>query len=590
MSIIKKIITIFVAIIVVIFLFLSGVYYWFEISYSQKIYPGVRIGDTVLSGKSLTQARNILNQQIDKLSQDGITFQFSEKEIKILPVINKSPTGDIVDILIDFDIEKTISQAISTGRSDNLIQDMIDRSSLFLFTKSVDLVFQIEEEKIMSKIKTEFFPLEGIDAKYYVKDGKLLIQEDRVGKQIDYEQGLQELNYKLKQLDFSNIILADRGIKNPEITKADCVSMIEKAQEIVNLAPITLRYGGQAWPLTKEVLADWIVLSKDKTNPVKPILTIYLDKDKIYNYLKKEIEPKIDEPAKAAKFTLQAGKLKEIKTSTAGLELNILLAIEALADLPNNHLKILNLSASRVLNEDIQINTDLGIKEKIGTATTKIIDSTEKRIYNIKQGSSIINGILIAPNEEFSLLKLLSPFDETNGYIKEMVIQDGVFKADYGGGLCQLSTTVFRAIIDAGLPVTERTNHSYWLHYYSPPGTDATIFEPKPDLKFINDTGQYILLNAQVNADLDLTIDLWGAKDGRIITKTEPVVYNIIYPGNNFIYTKALAPGVKNCTVYSYNGADVYFDYKVIYKDGTIKENRFSSHYIPHKGLCYVGY
>lgn len=148
--------------------------------------------------------------------------------------------------------------------------------------------------------------MEGTDAKYYIKDGKLLIQEDRVGKQIDYAQGLQELNYKLKQLNFSNIILADRGTKTPEITKADCVLMIEKAQEIVNLAPITLRYGGQAWPLTKEILVDWIVLSKNKTNPVNPTLTIYLDKDKIYNYLKKEIEPKIDEPAKAAKFILQS--------------------------------------------------------------------------------------------------------------------------------------------------------------------------------------------------------------------------------------------------------------------------------------------
>jgi len=136
MSIIKKIIIIFIAIVMVIFLFLSGVYYWFDASYSQKIYPGVLIGDTVLSGKSLTQARNILNQKIDQLSQDGITFQCSEKEIKILPVINKSPTGDIVDILIDFDIEKTISQAMPTGRSDNLIQDMIDRSYMFLFTAS----------------------------------------------------------------------------------------------------------------------------------------------------------------------------------------------------------------------------------------------------------------------------------------------------------------------------------------------------------------------------------------------------------------------------------------------------------------------
>jgi hypothetical protein len=383
--------------------------------------------------------------------------------------------GDIVDILIDFDTDKTIEKAMAVGKSRNFISDMGTRFLLFIAGEPVNMVFDADKDKITKELKKSFASIEPANAGYYIAGNQLKISSEHAGEKLDYEIGLKKMDNDLKQLNFSKIILKSKGLGVPEFTSSDCEQMKGSAQEIVDLAPVALKYENNAWLLTSDVLVGWIVISKNDSDKNKPVLFLQLDKDKIADYLEKEIEPKIDEPPMPPKFVLKDGKLQEATEPKTGLELNIFLAVENLADLPNNRLKQLNLSVSKLLVENQKINSDFGIKEKIGTSTSLIIDSTQKRIYNIQQGSSIINGLIISPNEEFSLLKYLSPFDASNGFIKELVIRDGVFSPEYGGGLCQLSTTVFRAAMDAGLPITERQNHSYWLHYYSPPGTDATI-------------------------------------------------------------------------------------------------------------------
>lgn len=576
---------IFIAIILVIFLFVASVYFWLEQTYSGRMFPGTHIGKINLSGLTVDEAKNILNQQIDKLSDAGINFSYKDNKTIIYPVVSKSANGDIVDIYIIFDTDKTIEDVYNTGRSGDLLKQTYERLLLLSEQKSSNLVFETNDEKIKSTLKQAFSNIESADAKYQMQNGQLAIVKERAGEKLDYEYGLKQLKQELSRIDSKEIILKDGGRSLPEIKEADCLQMVSNAQAIIDLAPIALKYSGRTWDLNQETLADWIVVSKNKSG-----LSLSLDKSKINSYLEQEIEPKIDAPATPPKFSVKAGKIQKIEQPKTGLALNIYLAVETLANLPNNHLKQLNLSVSKLLDANQKTNSDFGIKEKIGSASTQIIDSTQKRIFNIKQGASIINGIVIAPNEEFSLLKYLSPFDETNGYIKESVIQGGKMVADFGGGLCQLSTTAFRAIMDAGLPITERTNHSYWLHYYSPPGTDATIFDPSPDLKFVNDTQNYVLINAHVDSDLNLIVDFWGTKDGRVASRTEPVVFNIVYAGTHMIYTRTFAYGVKSCPTTAYNGADAYFDYKVIYADGTVKQTRFNSHYTPHAAICYVGY
>jgi len=138
-------------------------------------------------------------------------------------------------------------------------------------------------------------------------------------------------------------------------------------------------------------------------------------------------------------------------------------------------------------------------------------------------------------------------------------------------------------------------HHSYRVSYYEPAGTDATIYNPRPDFRFINDTAHHILIQVRIEGN-NLYFDMWGTNDGRIIEKTDPVIYNITSPGpTKIIETLDLEPGKKKCTERAHNGADAYFDYKVSYPAGIAstspitKEVRFSSHYIPWQEVCLLG-
>jgi len=108
----------------------------------------------------------------------------------------------------------------------------------------------------------------------------------------------------------------------------------------------------------------------------------------------------------------------------------------------------------------------------------------------------------------------LGAITEATGFVPELVIKENVTKPEYGGGLCQISTTIFRAAINAGLDVTERHNHAYPVKYYGVPGFDATIYLPRPDLRFVNNTGKWLMLQSSISGS-KLTFQVFGVSDGR---------------------------------------------------------------------------
>ncbi len=178
-----------------------------------------------------------------------------------------------------------------------------------------------------------------------------------------------------------------------------------------------------------------------------------------------------------------------------------------------------------VTNEEAN---NLGITEKIGEGTSHFAGSIANRIYNLTLAATRLNGILIKPGEVFSFNKALGDVSVFTGYKQAYVIQNGRTVLGDGGGVCQVSTTLFRAILNAGLPVVERNQHAYRVSYYeqdSGPGIDAAIYTPTLDLKFKNDTGNYILIQAYVNPDeYKLTFELYGTKDGREVFIGKPVI------------------------------------------------------------------
>jgi vancomycin resistance protein YoaR len=305
--------------------------------------------------------------------------------------------------------------------------------------------------------------------------------------------------------------------------------------------------------------------------------------------LREQIASQIDKKPIEAKFEINNGKVSEFQNGQAGLALD---AAASLAKIENE--MIFNSQIELVVKVQPTLtkaenNNNFGIKEIIGVGASNFAGSPVNRRHNIKVGADAVNGTLIKPDEEFSLLKALGEITSSTGYLPELVIKENKTIPEYGGGLCQIGTTMFRAVIDSGLPVTQRRNHSYRVQYYEPAGTDATIYGPWPDFRFINDTANHILIQSKISGD-NLSFEFWSTKDGRLVEKTQPTIYNIVKPEpSKIIETLALKPGEKKCTEHAHNGADAYFDYQVTYANGEIKEKRFSSHYVPWQEVCLIG-
>lgn len=196
--------------------------------------------------------------------------------------------------------------------------------------------------------------------------------------------------------------------------------------------------------------------------------------------------------------------------------------LQSLADLRQT--RTVKLPTVVIRSQAASQNVDsLGIKTLIGEGTTDFSGSPKNRIFNIHRAVEQFHGVLIKPGEEFSFVKYLGEVDGEHGYLPELVIRNNKTQPEFGGGICQVSTTLFRAAIYGGLKITERRNHSYPVRYYRPIGFDATIYVPKPDFKFMNNTPTNILVQAFFTGN-KLTFRLYGTDDGRKTTVIGPKV------------------------------------------------------------------
>jgi vancomycin resistance protein YoaR len=238
---------------------------------------------------------------------------------------------------------------------------------------------------------------------------------------------------------------------------------------------------------------------------------------------------------------------------------------------------------------------NMGIKELIGTGNSYFYHSIPGRIHNVALATSRISGALIAPGETFSFDKTLGDVSAFTGYQQAYVIQNGKTVLGDGGGVCQVSTTFFRALLSAGLPIVERHAHAYRVGYYEengyPPGIDATVFVPSVDLKFLNDTGHYILVQSKIDLDnLYLEFDLYGTSDGRTVSMTTPVVTNQVAPPPDLYQDDPTLPaGQIKQTDFAAWGADVSFTRTVTRNGKVIISDKYISNYQPWQAIYLRG-
>lgn len=226
-------------------------------------------------------------------------------------------------------------------------------------------------------------------------------------------------------------------------------------------------------------------------------------------------------------------------------------------------------------------------EQLLGSAEVSFAGSSAGREKNIELGISHIDGKVINPGDEFSFTKVLGPVTKEEGYSDEKVFLNGEVTKGIGGGLCQVSTTLFQSVIKAGLRVTERHNHSYTVSRYDV-GLDATYSDPGPDFRFKNDTKNPLIIKGRTE-NKKVVFEIYGTSDGRVSSTTDPEITEVVdFPPARYVATTTRSKSEPECV----NTPQIGYTSKVMYSVfrpdlGTTTTQIFKSVYKPLQRVCY---
>jgi vancomycin resistance protein YoaR len=252
-------------------------------------------------------------------------------------------------------------------------------------------------------------------------------------------------------------------------------------------------------------------------------------------------------------------------------------------------LPVLETAPSVTVNDE-QLK-EQGIKEVVTVGESVFSGSPKNRRHNIAVGVDTFNGHLIPQGEVFSFVETLGPVNASTGYLKELVIQGDQTIPDYGGGLCQVSSTAYRGPWEYGMPIVQRKNHSYAVTYYSPQGTDATIYPPSVDMKFRNDTPGALLIQSYTDEQDRAYFIYYGTKDDRKSEVFGPFISNRVgAPREEKIeYTTDLAPGERKKVGDRHDGMQVMWYRSVQLAGSGASMESYFSHYQTRQLYYLVG-
>lgn len=315
----------------------------------------------------------------------------------------------------------------------------------------------------------------------------------------------------------------------------------------------------------------------------------------------KQIALAVNTPVKEALFEFKEGKVAIFQPSQEGFGVN---EKELKSIIISYFTKFENLDLietslpTETLQPKVETNAsnDLGIETLLGEGESFFFDSIPNRVHNIALASGLMHGIVIPPGETFSFAEKIGDISAKTGYQQAYVIKEGKTVLDDGGGVCQVSTTLFRAALNTGLPIVERQAHAYRVGFYEqgayPPGLDATVYPPSPDLKFKNDTPAYILIQTEIDqAKKRLVFKFYGTNDGRKTEMTKPVILSQTPPPDPiYVDDPTLPVGTEKKFDSAHWGAKVSFTRKVLFSNGELKEEKtFNSNYTPWPAVYFRG-
>lgn len=472
----------------------------------QKIILGVSVAGQDFSGLTLKEANAKLNDLASEIKRREMTMKYDEHTWRVL----------LDDLGVDFDIQTALGDISKTGHSRNILADSFAQIKSVLRQKSVSLSPKYDEKKFDDFIQKNLIPLQNppknatLIYEQNLNDFSFVPAQD--GWVFDPDDFKRQIGKNLSAANNAEITLKQTPVK-ASLTQDLNGLAASQAKKILELAPYSLKYNGSSWPIEKETLIEWLEFIPAIDNANQTMAPAFSE-TKIQEFML-QLRPAINREPINAKLTIQDSKVTEFSLSQNGAELQIEKSAkrinqEILGGKKEIALIIKELPA---LISTTTIDT-LGLTELLGAGDSNFAGSPKNRVHNIGIGAVKISGTLVRPGEEFSFNKTIGEISAAQGYKPELVIKNRRTVPEYGGGVCQVSTTLFRAAVNSGLKITKRYPHAFPVKYYNPQGFDATIYPPNPDLRFFNDTPSNILIQSKIEGT-KITFEIYGTKDNR---------------------------------------------------------------------------
>ncbi len=581
----------FVSGLLLLALVLLGIIAFVQVQFQERIIPGVTAGGLSLSNLTTEEAYAALQDYFEYDESAVFTFRDGTEFWQLT-------AGELG---VEFDAQATVAEAFSHGHSDNVLGNVVDQALIWLNGLAVSPVIRYDQNIAWAELQNiaQIINRSPQNALLEIDGFDIQSQPGLSGRTLNVNRALAELNdaiLSFQQGGEINLVVnetppiawdselaaykARMALSSPITLLADDLSLgpwvasIEQIQALLRTEVITHEDGSMSYDVTVDVEAYRPYLEQLASG----LLTIPQDA--------------------RFHFNEATGQLEVIRSGIAGRRLNVDATLQRLenAIFSENHTVQMVFDYVEPRYSNTASAFELGITEMVSEGRSYYAGSSESRRINIAQSIGRLDGIIVAPGEIFSFNQYIGDITPEEGFVEGFVIFGGRTIAGVGGGVCQVSTTIFRAAFYGGYPIVERYAHGYRVGYYEygdPEGVgmDAAIYTPDLDFQFINDTDYHLLIQAVVNPqDNEVIFRFYSTNPGRQVVRQGPEIRNV-QPALPTIYeaNANLQLGQENYADYAAEGA--YVEVTRVIQDlegNVIHREIFASQYQPWAAIIEV--
>lgn len=496
-----------------VLLLLAIALFAFRALYSDRIYPTVVVGDVNVGGLTPVEASQRLTERAHQLETSTISFSYGDQVW----------TPTLSEVGASMDLQSSLADAQAMGRTGDAVQRLAFTGDLLQQNQIVPLETSIDRQVLnawFDKVDQDIDQF-AVNAAVIVNGSEITVSPDADGTMVDREAATAQIMAALTNLEPINAELPTM-VDVPEIRAADLNAVTDEVKVAVS-TPIRVIFENQSWTVKGESLAQYASAETVMENG-RPVAKLSLDIEALAADLRAEYGPQVNRQPVDARVGWDGG-LVALEDSTTGIELRATAFAEALEEsFLNGHQRVEVPVVEVRPTIDSENLASLGITELLGRGDSNFYNGTWARNENIRVATGLLNGALVPPGGTFSFNEAIGEITYDKGYQEASVVVAEQVGRDIGGGVCQVSTTVFRAALLAGMPIVEWHPHTFRLPGYEganwPAGFDASILQygedPSSwgDFKFENYSNSWLLVESWVNGE-SMTVNIYGTGDGR---------------------------------------------------------------------------